>query len=106
MTLKDIFSDASATNAISGAAGALSRVLALRESLADALRAVVIGTLNAVFLGPFIAAGLEKITKPALISHDVIVSGSAYIAGLGGVIIIGFVLDYLKVWARKIDGGK
>lgn len=91
--------------AIAGAAGGLVRTLTLRDNWREGAANLVVGAICAVYLPPlalsFLAAPLGKLEVPAAMVGNL----SAFIMGLGGMTVAGFILDVIKAKRASIKGG-
>lgn len=86
--------------ALAGALGGLVRWITLRSNWKEGLGAVIIGAICALYLGPLVAPLLEPVIGVIAPQGDP--GGfSAFIVGLGGISITGFLIDVLN---RRRDG--
>ena len=80
--------------AIAGAAGGLVRWVTLRESWAQGLAALVVGSVCALYLGPLVEPALRPFV--GAISDQSDASGfSSFVVGLGGIGFAGFVIEII-----------
>lgn len=88
--------------ALAGAAGGIVRWVTLRDNWKEGLTALLVGAVCAVYIAPFI----EPILAPTLnsVAPDADVTAlSAFITGLGGIGIAGFLLDLIT---SRLSGGR
>ena len=80
--------------ALAGAAGGLVRWLTLRETWRDGIVSLTVGSICALYLGPLV----EPMMAPLIgaISPADPAGFSAFVVGLGGIGIAGFVIDALR----------
>ena len=97
-----LHSDAGAM-ALAGAAGGLVRWLTLRERWRDGSVSLVVGSICALYLGPVV----EPMLAPAIgtISPADPAGFSAFVVGLGGIGLAGFVIDTLRRFKAEKDSG-
>ena len=89
--------------AMAGAAGGLVRWITLRDNWKEGVPALIVGALCAVYLAPFltpvIAPPFEAINPDADVG-----ALAAFLCGLGGIGIAGFVIDLIT--SRLTRGGR
>lgn len=89
--------------ALAGALGGIVRWITLRDNWKEGLPALVLGAIAAVYLGPVvepvIAAPVEGVAPDADTS-----ALAAFFTGIGGVGIVGIVLDLVR-WRKPGGGG-
>jgi fluoride ion exporter CrcB/FEX len=91
--------------AASGAAGSLVRHLALREGIKDALSTLTVGTLMAVFFGPFLVPlwSINGLIQTAGVSPDRVLMLSGFCTGVAAMALTGFIIDVVKARTGKVD---
>lgn len=95
-----LLSDAG-TAALAGAAGGLVRWLTLRESMRDGAITLLVGCLCALYLGPLAVPLIEPVIGKISPSADA-AGFSAFIIGLGGISISGFLIDIIRLRRQQI----
>ena len=92
--------------AVAGAAGGLVRWCTLRENPRDGVASLVVGAICANYLGPLVSPVIEA-TLGSVLPGDDASSFSAFVVGLGGVGLAGFVIEVLRRFkAQKLAGGE
>ena len=89
--------------ALAGALGGMVRWVTLRDSWKEGVPALLVGAVCAVYVAPFI----EPIIGPAMsaTAPDADVGAlTAFLTGLGGIGIAGFILDLIS--SRLTKGGR
>ena len=100
--MKDLFTTPEAKAAMAGVAGALVRVLTLREQLwPDAAISMVVGGVSSVYFGPALTPALVAMFR--MPPRDA-ASLAGFIVGVSGVLIIGAVIDYVRARAGRETG--
>lgn len=91
--------------AIAGAAGGLVRWITLRDSWLEGAASIVVGALCAVYLGPFIEPVIYAPFSAVAPEGDVHAL-AAFVTGLGGIGIAGFVIDLItsRIAKGRRDG--
>jgi hypothetical protein len=82
---------------VAGASGSLVRWLTLRESWRHGLISLVVGSICALYLGPLVEPMLAPIIGKISKAGDA-AGFSAFVVGLGGIGIAGFVIDAMKLF--------
>jgi hypothetical protein len=90
--------------AVAGAAGGIVRWLRLRESLRDGLTSVIIGGVCAVYLEPLALPALEPVLGKIIANPSKLSNLSAFLVGIGGIAVSGFVIDLWAARRRQIRG--
>ena len=88
--------------AIAGALGGMVRWVTLRDNWREGVPTLIVGAIAAVYLGPLV----EPVIAPPVegVAPDVnTMRLAAFLTGVGGVGIVGIVLDFVR-WKRP--GGK
>lgn len=88
--------------ALAGALGGLVRWITLRDSWKEGVPALILGGVAAVYLGPIVEPVLAQPVDGVAPKADTSAL-AAFITGLGGVGISGFVLDLVRL---KAPGGR
>lgn len=97
---------------IAGALGGLVRWITLREHWRDGAISIVVGALCSLYLAPlgepFIALLLRWLgLAPVLdLAPDQQAGFAGFVVGVGGIGIVGFILDFIKAKRRQNGGGK
>jgi hypothetical protein len=102
--LRSVLGDHGAV-AVAGAAGGIVRWLTLRENWRDGIISVVIGALCAVYLEPLALPALEPILGKVISNPAKLSNLSAFLVGIGGIAVSGFVIDIWTARRRQIRGG-
>jgi fluoride ion exporter CrcB/FEX len=84
---------------ISGALGGVVRWLTLQESWRTGMVSVACGAICAVYLGPLVEPVLRPVLAVALTEHEARSSFAAFVIGLSGITLSGFIIDIVR--ARK-----
>ena len=92
--------------AIAGAAGGVVRWATLREDWKTGSVSLVVGALCATYLTGVSIGTIEAVLKTIAIKVSVPETTAAFIVGIGGITISGFVLDVIKAYRRdRAKGG-
>lgn len=86
-------------DAIAGAIGSLVRTITLREGLWQSLRTLAIGAPCAFYGTPIAAVLFRPFMGSA--SEDAIHGFAGFVSGIGGAIIVGWILD---TWSHFAGG--
>ena len=86
--------------ALAGAAGGLVRWITLRSDWREGVGAIFVGALCALYLGPIVQPLLEP-TIGALAPGGDPDGFAAFVVGLGGISLTGFILD---IFTRRKGG--
>ncbi len=101
--MKDLLSTPEAKAALAGVAGALVRVLTLRERWwPDAAISLVVGGVSSVYFGPALEPALRKFFQ---MGQADAASLAGFIVGVSGILIVGGVLDFVHHRIRQHGGG-
>ena len=103
--------------AAGGAVGGLYRWIVLRPKLGDGLIAVGSGVIAAPIFGPIIASiviaagGVAPFVGPVAITMEQALPVGGFLAGLLGISVAGFVIDFVRaigrvLLARAKNGGQ
>lgn len=90
--------------AIAGAAGGVVRWITLRNNWKEGLPALIVGAVCAVYLAPFIEPLIATPLNAVAPDADV-TSLAAFITGLGGIGMAGFMIDLISARLTKHGGG-
>lgn len=98
-SLAELLPAGAAAAAVAGVAGGLVHWVVNKKSIGEGLASVLVGSLTAVYVGPFASpiigspvVGLNKITGG---DADPVLFG-AFICGLAGISIVGFITDAVE----------
>ena len=80
--------------ALAGALGGIVRWITLRDSWKEGVPALVLGAICAVYIGPLIEPFLDAPISGVAPDADT-TALAAFVTGLGGIGIAGFLLDVL-----------
>ena len=89
---------------IAGALGGVVRWLSVKEGWRQGLVSVVVGAICALYLGPLAVPALEPIIGTIVVDPASQAGFSGFVLGLGGVGVVGFVLDFWRAKRRKGSG--
>lgn len=95
-----ILGDKGAT-VLAGALGGVVRWITLKERLREGIASVICGAICAVYLGPLIQPAITPLLGSFVVEEASRSAFGGFILGLGGITVSGFVIDFLKGWARK-----
>lgn len=90
-----------ASTVLAGALGGVVRWITLKEKLREGLASVVCGAICAVYLGPIIMPALTPLLGSFVLEEASRSAFGGFVLGLGGITVSGFVIDFIKGWARK-----
>lgn len=92
--------------AIAGAAGGMVRWATLSEDWRSGIVSLIVGIACATYLAEVSTGTIEAILRTFTIKASVPETTAAFIVGIGGITISGFVLDLIKSYRRdKAKGG-
>lgn len=89
---------------LAGALGGVVRWITLKESMREGAASVICGAICAVYLGPLIQPAITPLLGTFVVEEASRSAFGGFILGLGGITVSGFVIDFLKGWARKGKG--
>ena len=81
---------------VAGALGGVVRWLSLRETWQEGLVSIVVGAICAVYLTPLFTPSLTAwsgLPEAARLT--------AFMVGIGGIGVVGFVIDLWRTWRKK-----
>lgn len=87
---------------LAGAAGGIVRWLTLRQSKRDGLVAIVVGSLCAMYLSPLVFPLLNPVLSVIITDDLQKATFGGFLVGIGGIGIVGFILDIISSWRRKL----
>lgn len=88
---------------LAGVLGGVVRWLSLREHWKDGIVSIVVGGICAVYISPLIVPWLAPAAGAPSIQ---MMSLAAFITGIGGIGVVGFVIDLWRAWRQKVGGPK
>ncbi len=93
-----------ARTALAGAAGGIVRWVTLRERWQDGAASLLVGSICALYVGPFV----NPLIKPMI--GDLAPNGdsngfASFIVGLGGISVAGLLIDLIRTRATKVKEG-
>lgn len=88
--------------AIAGALGGLVRWLTLRENWREGVVSITVGAICAVYLGPLALPAVEPLLSNVMGDDKAVTGLTTFIVGIGGIGVVGFVLDF---WKARRNGG-
>jgi hypothetical protein len=91
--------------AVAGAAGGVVRWLTLRENWKEGLINITVGAICAIYLEPVALPALEPVLGKVISSPAKLSNLAAFLVGIGGIAVSGFVLDLWAWRRRQINGG-
>ena len=87
--------------AIAGALGGLVRWITLRDNWRDGALGIIVGVICATYLSPLAIPILEPVVGKIMPAGDV--DGfSAFIIGMGGIAVSGFLIGVWEDWRRFV----
>jgi hypothetical protein len=89
--------------AVAGAAGGIVRWLTLRESWRNGVTSVIVGSVCAVYLEPLALPALEPILGKVIANPSKLSNLSAFLVGIGGIMVSGFVIDLWTARRRQLS---
>ena len=92
-----------AKTALAGAAGGIVRWVTLRERWQDGVASLLVGSICALYVGPFV----NPLISPMI--DDLAPNGdsngfASFIVGLGGISIAGLLIDLIRTRTTKLNG--
>lgn len=90
-----------ASAVLAGALGGVVRWITLRERVRDGIASVAAGAICAVYLGPIIQPAITPLIGSFVLEESSRAAFGGFVLGLGGITVSGFVIDFLKSWARR-----
>jgi len=97
-------SNAGGQAALAGAAGGFVRALTLRETFKEGSASLFVGALCAMYAAPLTLGAIGPVLSH-LIKPDALDGFCAFATGIGGMAVVGFVLDLWKSYRKQIKGG-
>lgn len=97
----DIILGGTGATVLAGALGGVVRWITLKENAREGLASIVCGAICAVYLGPIIRPALTPLLGSFVLEEASRAAFGGFILGLGGITVSGFVIDFLKGWARR-----
>ena len=92
-----------AKTALAGAAGGIVRWVTLRERWQDGVASLLVGSICALYVGPFVNPLISPIIGDLAPNGDS--NGLAsFIVGLGGISIAGLLIDLIRTRTTKAKG--
>lgn len=90
----------------SGLAGGAVRWMTLRSDWKTGLIGMAVGGLFAIYGRPVVDLLIGPVL--AFVSDDILVKAqfSGFIAGIGGITVTGFLIDYIAARRKKLDAGR
>ena len=88
---------------LAGALGGVVRWITLKERLREGIASVVCGAICAVYLGPIIRPAITPLIGSFVLEEASRSAFGGFILGLGGITVSGFVIDFIKGWARRTE---
>jgi hypothetical protein len=86
---------------LAGALGGVVRWITLKERIRDGIASVAAGAICAVYLGPIIQPAITPLIGSFVLEEASRSAFGGFVLGLGGITVSGFVIDFLKGWARR-----
>ncbi len=97
-------SNAGGQAALAGAAGGFVRALTLRENFKEGFASLFVGALCAMYAAP-LTLGVIGPALHALIKPDALDGFCAFATGIGGMAVVGLVLDFWKSYREQRSKG-
>lgn len=91
---------------IAGALGGLVRWVTLREHWRNGAISIVVGALCSLYLAPIAEPFFAPVLRGLELGADQQAGFSGFIVGIGGIGIVGFVLDFVKAQRARNGSGK
>lgn len=91
-----------ASTILAGALGGVVRWITLKEKPREGIASVIVGSICAVYLGPLVQPALTPLLGSFVVEETARSGFGGFVLGLGGITLSGFVIDFLKGWARKV----
>lgn len=91
--------------ALAGALGGLVRWITLRDDWTDGVAALVVGAICAMYLGPLIEPLLAPTIGQIAPGRDA-TGFSAFVVGLGGISLSGFLIDLIRARRAQAKRGR
>lgn len=85
-----------------GAFGGVTRALAVRPKLYDWVSFVIAGGILGYYVSPALAPTVAEWAGPLKVDHDKLPAFTAYIVGVGAIVIVGFFIDWWNERLRQI----
>ncbi len=91
---------------LAGALGGVVRWITLKERILDGVASIAAGAICAVYLGPVIQPAITPLIGSFVLKESSRMAFGGFVLGLGGITVAGFIIDFLKSWARKKTADK
>ena len=86
--------------AVAGAAGGMVKSITLRESWREGAASLTVGLICARYVSPLAQPAFEKFLPTSTNSETL----AGFLVGVGGMAVVGFVLDVWQARRRAITG--
>lgn len=106
MSILDFLLGEKGSAVLAGALGGVVRWITLKERPREGIASVIVGAICAVYLGPIIRPAITPLIGSFVLEEASRSAFGGFILGLGGITVSGFVIDFLKGWARRPDRDK
>lgn len=97
----DLIGPEKASTVLAGALGGVVRWITLKERISDGIASIAAGAICAVYLGPVIQPAITPLIGSFVLDEAARVSSGGFVLGLGGITVAGFLIDFLKSWAKR-----
>lgn len=97
----DLIGPEKGSTILAGALGGVVRWITLKERIREGIASVCAGAICAVYLGPVIQPAITPLIGSFVLEEAARVSFGGFVLGLGGITVAGFLIDFLKGWARR-----
>lgn len=97
---EDLWKQIAGSPILAGAAGGLVRWLTLRSKPLDGAISILVGGISAAYLGPLASPTVDVLLGGVILDPAQRGTLTGFIIGLGGISIVGFVMD---LWRAKRD---
>ena len=90
---------------IAGALGGMVKWLSLRDHWSDGIIAIIVGAICAVYLSPLALPIMDPVLKVVIDNYQQRATLSGFVIGIGGIGVVGLIMDVLKLRRQQIGGG-
>lgn len=90
--------------AVAGAAGGIVRSITLRERPLEGLGSLIVGMVCSIYVSPLAQVVFEPLLGKLFAKPDALSTFSGFVTGVGGMAVVGFVLDMWRARRAQANG--